>query len=226
MKSCENCGNEHAGNYGSGRFCSTKCSRGFSTKAKRTEINERISNSMKGSGNGIVKLTCNNCETEFEIGWNKRNQNTCSAKCAGELRWKDENYRSNIESKLRELCSTEEKRNRLRDIGRKGGFGTKGITSSGTRYESLIEKSCFEYLENMQIKFEAHKPIPNSSKISDIYLIELNIWIEVDGINREAKKKWIGRDYDYWIEKLNHYKSENLDFKVIYNVDELISFLK
>ena len=31
---------------------------------------------------------------------------------------------------------------------------------------------------------------------------------------------------DYWIEKLNHYKSENLDFKVIYNVDELISFLK
>lgn len=29
---CENCGREHNGNYGSGRFCSQKCARGFSSK--------------------------------------------------------------------------------------------------------------------------------------------------------------------------------------------------
>lgn len=40
---CENCGIEHDGSYGSGRFCGTKCSRGFSTKAKRKEINEKVS---------------------------------------------------------------------------------------------------------------------------------------------------------------------------------------
>ena len=46
MKHCENCSNEHEGTYGSGRFCSNKCSRGFSTKAKRTEINERVSKTL------------------------------------------------------------------------------------------------------------------------------------------------------------------------------------
>jgi hypothetical protein len=29
---CENCGKEHLGNYGSGRFCSKECARSFSTK--------------------------------------------------------------------------------------------------------------------------------------------------------------------------------------------------
>ena len=48
MKICENCGIEHNGNYGSGRFCSTKCSRGFSTKAKRKEINAKVSSSLIG----------------------------------------------------------------------------------------------------------------------------------------------------------------------------------
>ena len=47
MKKCENCGDEHDGTYGSGRFCSTKCSRGFSTKAKRKEINKKISHTIK-----------------------------------------------------------------------------------------------------------------------------------------------------------------------------------
>ncbi len=44
---CENCGNEHDGSYGSGRFCSSKCARGFSTKAKRKEINEKVSKKLK-----------------------------------------------------------------------------------------------------------------------------------------------------------------------------------
>jgi hypothetical protein len=35
---CENCGEDHDGSYGSGRFCSIKCARGFSTKEKRKEI--------------------------------------------------------------------------------------------------------------------------------------------------------------------------------------------
>lgn len=43
---CENCGNEFNGKYSkwaSGRFCSTKCARGFSTKLKRQEINLKVS---------------------------------------------------------------------------------------------------------------------------------------------------------------------------------------
>lgn len=45
---CENCGTNHKGNYGSGRFCSCKCARGFSTKTKRLEINEKISVANSG----------------------------------------------------------------------------------------------------------------------------------------------------------------------------------
>ena len=40
---CEYCGKEHDGSYGKGRFCSASCARGFSTKAKRKEINEKVS---------------------------------------------------------------------------------------------------------------------------------------------------------------------------------------
>lgn len=46
---CENCEKEHDGKYGSGRFCSSKCARGFSTKNKRKEINEKVSKKLKGT---------------------------------------------------------------------------------------------------------------------------------------------------------------------------------
>lgn len=45
---CENCGNNNNGSYGSGRFCSPVCSRSFSTKAKRSEINNMVSDKLKG----------------------------------------------------------------------------------------------------------------------------------------------------------------------------------
>ncbi len=43
---CENCENEHDGSYGSGRFCGPKCARSFSTKARRQEINKKVSRAM------------------------------------------------------------------------------------------------------------------------------------------------------------------------------------
>jgi len=49
---CENCQDEHEGTYGSGRFCSSKCARGFSTKEKRSLINEKVSITL---GNGLSK---------------------------------------------------------------------------------------------------------------------------------------------------------------------------
>lgn len=48
MKKCENCNYKHDGSYGSGRFCSSKCARGFSTKKKRKEINKKVSDKLLG----------------------------------------------------------------------------------------------------------------------------------------------------------------------------------
>lgn len=44
---CENCQNEYNIKYGSGRFCSQQCARGFSTKTKRDEINKKVSETLK-----------------------------------------------------------------------------------------------------------------------------------------------------------------------------------
>jgi len=45
---CENCECNHCGEYGSGRFCSSKCARGFSTKSKRKEISAKTSRALQG----------------------------------------------------------------------------------------------------------------------------------------------------------------------------------
>lgn len=45
---CEKCKKEHDGSYGSGRFCSSKCARSFSTLGKRQEINKKVSQTLKG----------------------------------------------------------------------------------------------------------------------------------------------------------------------------------
>lgn len=45
---CENCKTQHNGLYASGRFCSKKCAKGFSTKKNRAEINKKVSNALKG----------------------------------------------------------------------------------------------------------------------------------------------------------------------------------
>lgn len=45
---CENCNNEHSGQYGSGRFCSSRCARSFSTSKARKEINQKVSQKLSG----------------------------------------------------------------------------------------------------------------------------------------------------------------------------------
>src|SRR3990167_9897831 len=49
---CENCSVEHEGSYGSGRFCSSRCARGFSTKTDRREISAKVSKKLYGRHTG------------------------------------------------------------------------------------------------------------------------------------------------------------------------------
>lgn len=51
MKKCKNCGINDAiqySKYTTGEFCSSKCARGYSTKEKRKEINEKVSKNLTG----------------------------------------------------------------------------------------------------------------------------------------------------------------------------------
>jgi len=77
MKQCENCNNNHNGDYGSGRFCSSKCARGFSTKDKRSLINEKVSKKLS-----FVPVLIKNC-AQCNIVFDTKNvkQLYCSKSC-------------------------------------------------------------------------------------------------------------------------------------------------
>jgi len=84
---CENCQNKHDGNYGSGRFCCCKCSKSFSTKNKRKEINDKVSltllsrskRKIKSEKNIqiIQKFLCKYCGNPTK----RRGEKYCSAEC-------------------------------------------------------------------------------------------------------------------------------------------------
>ena len=61
---CENCGDQHDGSYASGRFCSLKCSRSFSTTG--------------GAPKRV--MVCLHCGHEFDYKYKKK-QVFCSREC-------------------------------------------------------------------------------------------------------------------------------------------------
>jgi len=65
LKECENCNNIQGGEYGSGRFCNSKCARAFSTKDKRNEINYKVSLKLKNKNKIEHFYKCNKCEEGF-----------------------------------------------------------------------------------------------------------------------------------------------------------------
>lgn len=213
---CEFCGEIHTGSYGSGRFCSQKCARGFSTNSKRKEINDKVSKTL--TKERIVKI-CLECREQFYPYKNRESIKFCSTTCATKYRSKNPEYLKKLSEAQKERCKSLEERKRLRDIGRKGGFGKKGYTKNGVKFDSSLEEKCFNLLEELDVDYVAHKHLPNSSKVSDIYLPDLSLWIELDGINREKRKEWLDSNYKYWQEKLDVYNKNNLKH-VIYKTFE------
>jgi hypothetical protein len=222
MKTCENCGSEIHVKYGSGRFCSSFCARGFSTKSKREEINEKLKIPSKYKKERICKY----CGGTFfkRKRANKETGESSLIKYCSSLCGKLGNTKS-LGQYRREKCKDPKEKERLKEIGRIGGYGMKGYTDRGTYYQSILEKNCFEFLEESNIKFEAHKSLPHDTRETDIYLNDIDVWIELDGIDREKKKNYIGKNYDRWIEKLNFYKQNKLEYHVFYSEVELISYV-
>lgn len=217
---CEKCGKEFFEDWRKDkrtretpcRFCCRSCS---NSKTHSESTKKKISNSL--TKETIIRY-CPECGNI--INTKRKSTSFCSIGCSSRNRWKDKEYADNIISKIREKCKTPEEKQRLKKIGRKGGFGKKGYTKYGTRYDSSLEEKCFDYLDEQNIKYTAHKDIPNSSKISDIYLDNYDIWIEIDGIDREKRKKWLKKEYKYWVNKLEIYKENNLNYFIYKSVKE------
>lgn len=162
---CENCGVEHEGLYGSGRFCNIKCARGFSTKAKRKEINEKVSKSFDiiHYEKRSIKKYCTFCNGE--ILTKRKRAKFCSRSCLAKNNWTKSDYRDRIISSIHQ---------RLED----GTFsGWKERTKDSTSYAEKYFISVFEN-ENI-IGYERELKV--NRYFIDFAFVDRMIAVEIDG---------------------------------------------
>jgi endogenous inhibitor of DNA gyrase (YacG/DUF329 family) len=226
---CPKCETEFddGGKWGKRKFCSRKCanSRSWSDKDKKLRKVQTLNSKNYLEWLEVNKAVpliknCIICGNEFSVPKRHGKNKTCGGICA-------KTYKSikGSEAQQKRFRNNPEERKRMRDIGRKGGFGKKGYLPSGVRYESSIEKFFFDQLEVNNIKFDAHKHIPNSSKVSDAYIPDKNLWVEVDGIDRDKRRKWLENEYKYWVDKLDTYHRENLSVIVVKNKTDILKLV-
>lgn len=210
MKLCENCGNEHNGSIGSGRFCSLTCSRSFSTKHKRTEINQKVSDKLKGKGNDCITKKCLYCGNEFKVSWIKRDQKTCSISCGAKERWKDIEYKKKISES-----------SRISAIKKHANPNVKFGWRKRTKFEmSYPEKIANSILENSGVKYEYEYPM--HPYFIDFALIDYRIAIEIDGqqhllperIEKDIKKDALLNNNGWKVYRIK-YPSQNIKESIV-----------
>lgn len=197
MRICEKCNINHDGKYGSGRFCSQKCSRSFSTSNKRKEINEKVSRSFNEK-RILIEKTCLICSKKFIVVKCRSSKKTCSKSCSSKL------INSNLD--VREKLS----------VAR-----TKAIMSGKTNFKSIkcdyefknslikcdskIEYACLNYFEtvydaismkrcNEFIEFEDNgqkrRFIPDFiiETNEDVFIVECKSFISIKSLNEKWRK--------------------------------------
>jgi very-short-patch-repair endonuclease len=178
MKLCENCQSGHDGSYGSGRFCSLTCSRSFSTKAKRNEINKSVSDKLKLSGHKPVNKKCKQCKNKFQVKWAKRKQECCSKSCSIKMKWEDEAYQKHISDCSRRYAIKKHK------SGDNFGWSTRKKLQP-----SYPEKIAIRVLDKLNIKYEREFKL--GKYFIDFVIHEHKIAIEIDGRQHEIKERKI-----------------------------------
>ena len=156
---CENCGCNHDGTYGSGRFCSCKCARCFSSKAKREEINKKVSNTLKLKHKKVIK-TCKIC---LKILSRQNHSGYCSI-CIRQL--------PEYKEKLRQI-----QLQKVED-GTHKGWNTRNIKSYAEIFFETV-------LNNNHISYEREKKI---GKYFLDFVID-KIDLEIDGKQHEYKDR-------------------------------------
>jgi len=174
MKKCENCECEHDGSYGSGRFCSSKCAKGFSTKAKRSLINEKVSKTLTGTGIEAFKKTCLNCKKDFKT--KKEKQKFCSVSCSIKYQWKNKDYRK----KMSKMSSNLAKKRHLNNDKTFGWQTRKNLEPS------YPESIAIRYLNELKIDYEREYPF---EKYFIDFALKNKIAIEIDGKQHELKDR-------------------------------------
>ena len=200
---CECCNQLIDGSYGSGRFCSSKCARSFSTKSKRGEINEKVKKKLSLPP---AKKTCKGCSALFET--KRKSQNFCKRQCAITFN----NADPSVKEKLREA--------RFREIEKGNvGYGIK-TELEGIRCDSALEYAFLKWYKGFHptSKIERFKGFLEGEgiKYQPDFIIDDKIIVEVkyttsyigDSLSekwktyvstQEAKKKLLSAHEFMWV---------------------------
>jgi len=195
---CENCGNSHDGSYGSGRFCSAKCARGFSTKVKRKEINEKIKRSYLEKKKDLLQLVCKNdaCKKIFSVAFNKRFQKFCSKSCVPK-KWKNHDKVD---------WSTVHKKSYARGNNYVAGGTVKWIKYKNIKVQGTYEYRACEILDEMIEKGEIQAweyskikiPYQGEDKKRHTYLVDFLIHTKEKQKLLEVKGRETSNDHLKW----------------------------
>lgn len=132
---CENCQTEITKKYGSGRFCGSKCARGFSTKEKRSLINQKVSQKLKFE---TYERNCLNCDKFFTT--QTKNKKCCSRKCGCIVRSKNPAYLAKLSEA--QIKSNIEGKNKITKRSIRCYYNFK---NTSIRCDSKTEYACIDY---------------------------------------------------------------------------------
>lgn len=197
MRTCEKCGTEHSGKYASGRFCSSRCSRSFSTSKAREEINKKVSKTLT-LRTAFFEKTCPICASTFKVTKRRVGKQTCSVKCGHKL----SNSRPETREKL-SIARTQaiiDGKTNFKSIKCTYFFGETQI-----RCDSKIEYACLNYFETIHkaismercsesIEFDDNgqkrRFIPDFviETPDDYFIVECKSFISVKSLNEKWRK--------------------------------------
>lgn len=94
--------------------------------------------------------------------------------------------------------------------------GNQCCGPKGATLDSYQEQRCAFLLHSLDIKYEVHKQIPETNWISDFYLPNFDLWIEIDGYVDGTRP-----NSESFARKLCHYESHGYDYVVASNPTDL-----
>ena len=229
MKTCENCGKEHDGSYGSGRFCSHSCQASFTNKnrgKRNQETIEKIRKTLKEKHPRKL-FTCLKCGKQFErYNGYKSSRRYCSLKCKSEStpikNWEDINKKINETKRKNHTFKSSKKElevfNQLKE---------KFPDIIYQYYSSEYPFNCDFYVPSLKLYIEYNGTWTHGGHIFNEYdkndIQKLNNW-------KSKNTKYYNNAIYTWtdldIRKQKYVKQNNLNYFIIWNENDLNKLLE
>lgn len=231
---CENCNNECKEKYGSGRFCSCKCARAYSTKnITKTKIVlcNLCSNGIEVDRRSRNDIVCNNCKKirikKVRIKKLVSSVELVCEKCQTTFQWKN----------IKRFCSKKCQCSYIGSLLKKNTSKMGGLRDGGGRTK------IYEYINWLNEKMKLNNDEIKVAKILDVLQVRWGRnWRGFDYIDLENNKRkyypdFYLNDFDCYVEYkgwvtdiINHKMSDALKrnkFKllIIYSNDKRFSML-